>query len=122
MVPAIGLIIVQFRNRRTGVRRTFQISEVLPGPETNVLMQYDSKKDKLVKKNESKSFFKTLSRYTGYEEEELRDEIKEKQRVLEYLQEQDIVDVDSVGRIIAEYYTNKENLMEYVDENKPFQG
>ncbi|MBI2659310.1 CpaF family protein, partial [Candidatus Woesearchaeota archaeon] len=30
MIPAISMIIVQYRNRRTGIRKTFQISEILP--------------------------------------------------------------------------------------------
>ncbi|MBR9703188.1 CpaF family protein, partial [Candidatus Woesearchaeota archaeon] len=60
MLPAISLIIVQFRNRRTGGRRTFQIAEILPDSTPNVILQYDPKKDKLVTKNKSKAFMDTL--------------------------------------------------------------
>ena len=42
MLPAISMIIVQYRNRRTGIRKTFQISEVLPNSEPNVLIQLDN--------------------------------------------------------------------------------
>lgn len=121
MLPAISLIIVQFRNRRTGDRRTFQIAEILPKAEFNILLQYDTKKDRLVQVSKSKSFFQTLKLFTGMSDKELRDEIEEKKQVIDYLVKNDIIDVDSVGRIIAEYYTDKRNLMRYIKANKPFQ-
>lgn len=122
MLPAISLIIVQFRNRRTGGRRTFQIAEILPNSEPNILLQYDNKKDRLVEKNKSKAFFNSLKMYTGYTDAEIKQELKEKQRVIEYLLKFDVLEVDAVGRIIAEYYTNKENLFKYINANKPFGG
>ncbi|NJL43907.1 MAG: Flp pilus assembly complex ATPase component TadA [Nitrosarchaeum sp.] len=120
MLPAISLIIVQFRNRRTGLRRTFQIAEVTEEGEANVIMQYDTKKDQQVKHNKSTTFYDTLRLYTGYTDKEIDDELAEKQEVLRYLVEQGIQSVDEVGKVIAEYYTNKANLMKFVKMNKRF--
>ena len=120
MLPAISLIIIQFRNRRTGNRRTFQIAEITDKSEPNVILQYDTKKDRLVPGAKSKAFFDNLKLYTGYSDAEIRAEIKEKQLVLEYLMKQDVMDVDSVGRIIGEYYIDKPNIMKYVKANKSF--
>jgi flagellar protein FlaI len=120
MLPAISLVVVQFRNRRSGARRTFQIAEILDGAEHNVLLQYDAKKDSLVKVNKSKAFLQTLKLFTGMTDKELMNEIKEKEKVIDYLVKMDVLDVDSVGRIIAEYYTDKENLMRFVRSGKPF--
>ncbi|RME31241.1 CpaF family protein [Candidatus Woesearchaeota archaeon] len=111
MLPAISLIIVQFRNRRSGTRRTFQIAEVLPKAEHNILYQYDAKKDKLVKVNKSKTFIPTLKLFTGMSERELAEELREKQRILDYLVRKDIIGVDEVGRVIAEYYTDKKSVL-----------
>ncbi len=121
LLPAISLVIVQFRNRRTGIRRTFQIAEILDDSTINVLMQYDQKRDMLVKRNPSKSFFKNLRLYTGMSDADIKRDIVEKERVLNYLMKNDIVDVDEVGRIVAEYYTDKNNMMKYVHANKKFQ-
>ena len=52
--------------------------------------------------------------------DKLEQELEEKEKVLNYLVKQSIETVDGVGRIIAEYYTNKENLMKYVKSNKKF--
>lgn len=122
MLPAISLIIVQFRNRRSGTRRTFQIAEILSGAKCNVLLQYNNKKDKLVHINKSKSFFETLKLFTGMTEAELKAEILEKKAIIDYLVKHDIQSVDAVGRVIAEYYTNKKNLMKYVRSGKIFNG
>ena len=129
MLPAISLIIVQFRNRRSGKRRTFQIAEITPKGDENILMQYDPKKDVLVptkidpitkflNSSEDSSFFQTIKLFTGMETSEIKKDHKEKVKILNYLVENDIEAVNDVGRVIAEYYTNKENLMTYVNSNK----
>jgi flagellar protein FlaI len=120
MLPAISLIIVQFRNRRTGTRRTFQIAEILEDSTANVLMQYDAKKDKLVFVSKSKTLFNNLMLYTGLSRNEINTQLSEKIAVLNYLVKQNITEVDNVGRIMAEYYTDKPNLMKYVKTNKKF--
>ncbi|MEM4331128.1 MAG: type II/IV secretion system ATPase subunit, partial [Candidatus Pacearchaeota archaeon] len=79
MLPAISLIIVQFRNRRTGKRRTFQIAEILPNATANVLLQYNPKEDKLVQVNKSKSLMATLKLFTGFDEKDIKKDLNEKQ-------------------------------------------
>ncbi|MBN2457550.1 type II/IV secretion system ATPase subunit [Candidatus Woesearchaeota archaeon] len=118
MLPAISMIIIQFRNRRTGTRRTFQIAEVLPDSSINIIMQYDAKKDKLIQVSKSKSLMKTLELYTGNTQAELQRILKEKVNILKYMIKMNIDTVDGVGRVMAEYYTNKDNLMRYVRTNK----
>ncbi len=120
MLPAISLVLIQFRNRRTDVRRTFQLAEIMPDSKPNVLMQYDPKKDILKKVRKSSSLFNTLSLYTGYTYAEMNKELNEKVKILKYMVKQDIVDIDHVGRLMAEYYTDKDNLMKFVNSNKKF--
>lgn len=120
MLPAISMIIMQFRNRRTGMRRTFQIAEITEEGTSNTLMQYNTKSDVLEDKNKSKSLMATLELYTGNTPSEIKNELKEKESVLRYLVKQNIETVDNVGRVMAEYYTNKDNLMKYIRQNKMF--
>jgi transcriptional regulator NrdR family protein len=84
-------------------------------------MQYDQKKDKLVKKNPSKSLFQSLKIYTGMSDAQLKQDLNEKEKVLNYMVKNNITDVDDVGRLIAEYYTDKDNLMKFVNANKKFE-
>jgi flagellar protein FlaI len=120
MLPAVSMILVQYRNRRTGIRRTFQISEILPDSSTNVLIQLNIKKDKLEKAHESISIMKTLQMFTGMTRKEINKDIKEKELVLNWLVKHNINIVDDVGRVMAEYYTEKGNLMKTVRSNKAF--
>ena len=61
---------------------------------------------------------KTLELYTGSTRAEINHELKEKEKVLNYLVKQKIETVDTVGRVMAEYYTNKDKLMKLVSQNK----
>ncbi len=111
MLPAISLIIVQFRNRRTGLRRTFQIAEITPDAKENILMQYDTKRDVLRQVGRSKTLMKTLELYTGNSARELSGIMKSKMQVLKYMVRHGIDSVDSVGKVMAEYYTNRGGLL-----------
>ena len=119
MLPSISMIIVQYRNRRTGVRKTFQIAEILPDSEPNVLIQLDIRKGVLKKVANSKALISTIELFTGFTRNELDKSLKEKEAVLKWLVKHNINTVDGVGRVMAEYYTNKDYLMDYVRKNKP---
>jgi archaeal flagellar protein FlaI len=118
MLPAISLIIIMFRNRRTGKRTTFQIAEILQDATANILMQYNPKTDKLENNGKSKSLMDTLKLFTGFDEGDIKKDLAEKQKILEYMVKMNIDTVDGVGRVMAEYYTKKENLIKHVKLNK----
>ena len=120
MIPAISLIVIQYRNRRTGLRRTFQIAEVLEDGSANILMQYNPNKDTLIEVNKSKSIMATLEMYTGLKKEKILKEIAEKEKVLKWLVKHNICDIEVVGRVMAKYYTKKDILMEFVNKDRPF--
>ncbi len=104
MLPALSMIVVQHRNRRTGGRRTFQIAEVTKEGDPNVLQQLDLKTDKLYQKNKSQSILDTLTMHIGITEQEMLQDMKEKEGILKWLVKENIMDVHKIGRIIADYY------------------
>ena len=118
MLPSISMIVVQYRNRRTGVRKTFQIAEILPDSEPNVLIQLDIRKGVLKKVANSRSLISTIELFTGFTRNELNRSLMEKEAILKWLAKNNVNTVDTVGRVMAEYYTNKDNLMSYVKRNK----
>jgi len=120
MLPAISLLLVQYRNRRTGIRRTFQLAEILPDASANILMQLDVRKDVMNLVNKSISLVDTLQMFTGMSSKEIDADLEEKKIILNWLVKQQVKTVDSVGRIMAEYYTAKDNLMKFVKANKNF--
>ena len=118
MLPAVSMIVVQYRNRRTSVRKTFQIAEITPDSQPNVLMQLDIRKGILQKISDSKTLMATIELFTGFTKNEIKESLKEKEMVLKWLVKNNINTVDGVGRAMAEYYTNKDNLMDCVKKNK----
>lgn len=118
MLPAISLIIVQSRNRRTGTRRTYQISEVSEDGNGHIIMQYNLHSDELQEVNVSLAVMANLVEFTGLTERELIAEIEEKAKILTWMVDLGISEVDEVGIIMAEFYTDKKNLLPYVDTNK----
>ncbi|MBN2566635.1 Flp pilus assembly complex ATPase component TadA [Candidatus Woesearchaeota archaeon] len=120
MMPAISMIIQQFRNRRTGLRRTFQIAEITEAGEANTILQYEPKRDILVERHKSQQLMDTLELYTGSTPREINYALKEKVSILKYLVKQQVEDIDSVGRVMAEFYVNRLNLMRFVRSGASF--
>ncbi len=114
LLPAISLIIVMYRNRRTGIRRIFQISEVLRNSNYNVLLQLDMKQDKVSAINKSQRLFPELELVTGLSRQELDESLREKGQILKWLVQNNINTVDEIGKVVATYYTNKENLLKFI--------
>ena len=116
-LPGITMLIVQYRNRRSGKRRTFQFAEILPDGQARLLQQYDPHKDTQMEVRESKVMFDTISLFAGMTKKEINQDIKEKIEVLKWLAKNNINETDRVGEIMAQYYQDKENLLKKVRKN-----
>ncbi len=116
-LPGISMMIVQYRNRRSGLRRTFQFAEITDEGKSNVLLQYDPKKDIQLQMNRSTSIMNNIHQFTGMSQSEIKETIVNKTNVLKYLVRNKINSVDSVGKVMAEYYTNHDYLMKCVKDN-----
>ncbi len=125
LLSAINMVVIQYRQRRTGFRRVFEIAEFIEEEDkvsTNVLYRWNPQRDELEKVGESIKLYNTLSLYTGMTPKEIQAEIRDRTRVLEYLLKHGIMSVNDVGRVVAEYYKDKHRLLKIVDENQPPQA
>jgi len=114
MMPAISLLVVQFRNRRTGLRRTFQIAEISKTGDINIIYQYNPRTDDMSMLNKSTTLFETLELYTGNSEEELQKMIVEKVKVLKYMVEKKLESIEDVGRVMSMYYADHDAFMKTI--------
>ncbi len=116
LLPAISAIVVMYRNRRTGIRRIYQVSEILNDPDAkfNVLLQLDLKQDRILTANKSKRLLPELELQTGLSEQEINNNLREKSLILSWLVKKKIDDVNDIGKVIATYYTNKNTLMKFI--------
>src|SRR3989344_3176564 len=113
-LPAISMIIILYRNRRTGIRRVFQVSEVKKDANAKVLMQYDLRKDNMFTINKSERLMPELQTQTGFTAQEINQDLREKSIILSWLAKKKIDGVDDIGKIIATYYRDKTRALELI--------
>ncbi len=120
MLGSVNLNVVMFRDRRRGYRRTFQVAEFMPGKETftaNLLYRWVPEKDEFTIHNKSLSFFDELSRHTGMDQKAIDKNLENKKLILDWLLKNKIRDLESFGKVMNLYYTNKEKLSSIIKHN-----
>lgn len=123
-LEALDLIVTQYRDRLHGIRRTFEVAEVMPvseerGLELNYLYRWRVKTDTFERINTSKRIYNNLNLYTGLTAKEIEDDLNERQSILNWMMEQDYKNVDAIGKVMSYYYTRKDELMNSVTRGRP---
>jgi len=124
LLNAVNLSVVQFRDRRAGVRRTYQLGEFIITEsenkidvKANIMYRWKPSIDKIVPHAEGIRFFEELSRHTGFNKEEIDENLQMRKDILNWMVKHKVKGVDSVGAIMNQYYMNKETLLKYVKED-----
>lgn len=127
MVQSVDVNVVMFRDRRRNFRRVFQVAEVAKsgykrGSQdmslgANIIYGWNSENDKIEKKRDSDNIMNKLQMHTGMDREEIFENIEEKQKVLQWMIDNEVSDVDGVGKIIAEYYNDEDEVIEMAENN-----
>ncbi|MEE9525912.1 MAG: type II/IV secretion system ATPase subunit, partial [Candidatus Woesearchaeota archaeon] len=108
-VEALHLILVQYRDRRKGMRRTLELAEVLSGEDklnVNYLYRWIPRTDKFEKTDDSVRIIEELNLHTGMTPKEINKDLKEKQMILQWMLKNNIRDVNDVGQVMRIYYKN----------------
>lgn len=125
-LEALPLIVVCFRQRRLGIRRIFQVSELVPsyrvGKEeklnVNTLYRWRPRTDDIVPVEHSVRIFEQLQNYTGLVESEIKQDLQEKQGILDWITKHKLPDLETQGIILSLYYWDRETLLEAVKKGK----
>ncbi len=83
-------------------------------PKMNRVFKWDPKKDKLVNENPS-LILNEISELKGMDSEDLKMEIKDRERVIEWMVHEGIRNLDTIGEILSKYYSEKESLLEKIE-------
>ena len=126
LLEALDLIIAMFRDRRTGLRRIYQVAELVPktvrseesGLTPRILFRWDARKDAIEKYQESYKLIKKLQMHTGMNEKEIEKDLNDKKKILDWMVKNNIKTVDGVGKLIAEYYRDPKNVLKIVEKNE----
>ncbi|HEV8289985.1 MAG TPA: ATPase, T2SS/T4P/T4SS family [Candidatus Norongarragalinales archaeon] len=121
-ISAVHLVLVMYRQRRTGLRRLFEVSEFSESEggrvPLNSLYQYNPRSDITEKVGESVRLFSELNLHTGFTNKEIIKDLNDKQAVLEWMQKQQVTNVNDVGKIVASYYRDPEDVVAMSLKNK----
>ncbi len=118
MLEAVHIILVQYRQRRTGVRRTFEVAEVVGRggkyADVNVVYRWNAKQDTLEKVGQYKRITEEILSYSGMSEREMEGDLAEKRAIIEYMMKNSIFTINDAGRIVALYYRDREKVLEMI--------
>ncbi|MEM0481212.1 MAG: ATPase, T2SS/T4P/T4SS family [Candidatus Aenigmatarchaeota archaeon] len=124
LMESLHLFAVMFRERRRGIRRLLEISEIVPFIQShvNALYKWDAKSDSFIRANESMKIKYDLEMFTGLTQKEIEEDLKEKQEILKWLIENNFNGIENLGKIFAEYYFNKDEILDAVKKKRsPFE-
>ncbi|MBU4202018.1 MAG: Flp pilus assembly complex ATPase component TadA [Candidatus Altiarchaeales archaeon] len=120
VMGSLHLIVAQHLNRRTGQRRTLEIVELIRSEEDrtqmNTLYRWNPHTDVIEPVNPSVRVLEELEMFTGMSESEMLEDLDGKKRILEWLLKKDIKEVNDVGKIITEYYVDRDTVLELVGD------
>lgn len=125
MLESLHLIIAMFRDRRRGIRRVFQIAEIVPVESAeakvvvNTLYRWKPFEDVIMKQEKSLRIVDELKLRAGMTEKEFEADLLDKKKILEWMTKNRIATVDGVGRAVYEYYHDPERVIKIAEENKP---
>ncbi len=120
MLPLLDLIVVTQRifDREKGmIRRVSQVTEVSRMGEKVLLgniFEFDPAKETIYRTDVPSHVMQELSEKTGLNKKALKDEIVIRQRILEWMQQQNISFDPDVEKIIQEYYFNEEAVLDKI--------
>lgn len=121
-IEALQLLLIQYRDRRHGIRRTLELAEVLQGEGVelglNYLYRWHPRTDTFEKVNDSIRVVEDLNLHTGMTPKEINADLKEKKKVLNWMLKYNLKDIDDVGEIMRYYYKTPDVLIDAVDKDK----
>ena len=122
LIETLDLIMLIARIRRGGtyIRRIMGLYEIRgydkrKGIDANQVFGWDPDTDEYVVKNNS-LILKDIADQSGKDYEDIRTELRNRQHVLNWMQEEQIKHYRKVGDIISRYYSDPESILERVGQ------
>ncbi|MCX6695284.1 MAG: ATPase, T2SS/T4P/T4SS family [Candidatus Altiarchaeota archaeon] len=124
-INSLDMVIVMHRDIREKTRKISEVSEVIYGPhlaESDMISKiymYSPKTKSYNELSKPRKIFEKVSVKTGKSVEEMREDIDEKKKVLQWALDNKITEMGDLEVIVEEYYTNRRALLEQIEKNAP---
>lgn len=121
-LETLQLFVVQYRDRRTGIRRMSEITEVVPGiageVNLNPIYRWRARTDTFDKVGESVRVLNELSTHTGMTLDEIHQDRADKAIILEWMYRQNLKISEQVGAVMNVYYRDPEAVLQAASKNQ----
>ncbi|MBI5223283.1 CpaF family protein [Candidatus Micrarchaeota archaeon] len=114
-VEDVHLLVVQYRDRRRNLRRTLELSEILPGegkPDINRLYNWRPRTDTFQPVKPPRRYVEQLNLHTGMTESEIEQDQKDKIEILHWMVKNNLDQVEPVGRVMKVYYSDPNAILD----------
>jgi flagellar protein FlaI len=127
LLQSLQLIVVMHRDRRRGIRRVLEISELIPSSgaknmniELNTIFRWIVSEDKTTQLTKSYRALNDIKLFSGMSDEDIERDMAEKREIVEWMVRNDIKDIHEFGRLISEYYRDRKSILSMVRSKKPY--
>jgi len=122
-VEAVDLILVQYRDRRRNLRRTYEISEIESGVSNeklliNPVFKWDPRSDEWETINPATRLIRQLNLHTGMTEGEIAKDLESRAQILQWAVENKLGEIDQFGQLMKLFYSEPEILKKAVLSNE----
>jgi len=118
MMESLHLIISAYRDRRSNIRRVYEVGEIVPsdreGVKANIIYRWRPFRDELDASEPSVRLLETIKNYANMDDDDIKRNLKEKKEILDWMVQKDVSSVEEVGKIISRYYDNPASVLEMV--------
>jgi flagellar protein FlaI len=120
LLESLHLVLVQYRHRRLGIRRTIEVAEFIPGESgkfgsrLETLYRWKPLTDTIERARSSIRLINEIRMHTGMTDEQMEFDLQEKETVLQWMLENKVKTVNTVGKVVAEYYHDKDKVLKIV--------
>jgi flagellar protein FlaI len=126
LLESLHLVVTQFRHRRLGIRRTLEVAEFIPGESgkfssrLEILYRWKPTTDTIEKARSSIRLINEIRLHTGMTDEQMEDDLKEKESILQWMLDNNVRTVNTVGKVVAEYYHDRNKVLKLIkSKGKP---
>lgn len=119
-IEDVHLLLVQYRDRRKNIRRTLEISEIVSGasgPELNHVYLWRPRTDKFQLVKPPHKYFEQMNLHTGMTEKEITDDQENKKKILQWMVDNRLTQVDDVGALMKVYYGDENVVVQAAEKN-----
>ncbi|MBN1940656.1 MAG: Flp pilus assembly complex ATPase component TadA [Candidatus Diapherotrites archaeon] len=121
-IEAIDLLVVQYRDRKKNVRRTYEISEVETGVseehlQVNTIFKWQPRSDDWEAIDPASKFVRELNMHTGMTEAEITKDLQARAKILDWMLKNDLREINQVGSVMKLFYSNPDAVKKAAKDN-----